>query len=100
MSLTEQDQANLNRISELLAELKPLVENAEKLLAKNTIAQTEWKPTRNEIYFYIDSCINIERSINCNHRSDNELILAGNCFPTKEAAQIAADKIKQLLTTL
>ena len=42
MSLTEQEQANLNRISELLAELKPLVENAEKLLAQNTIAQTEW----------------------------------------------------------
>lgn len=103
--LTEQEQANLNRISELLAELKPLVENAEKLLAKNTIAQTEpikeerWKPALNEKFWYLLRDFSVHYD-NLDHTSAHYIANSLNCFPTEVAAKIAADKIKQLLKEL
>lgn len=105
--MTEQDQAHLTRISDLLAELKPLIYGVSHLIDQdcynpyapiapvepNTIAQTE--PIKEERWE-----ITIE-PFRYNSK-DNRITLAltnDNILSEAEANEIAL-KIKQLLTTL
>lgn len=71
------------------------------LLLNGTIEKVEentrWRASREENYWFIDECFEPFRQIEVMHNKDTELYNIGNYFQTREQAQAAADKIKQLL---
>lgn len=60
----------------------------------------KWKPNHNEKYYYLSSLGEVKWTINNVLSVDSPRIKYGNCFPTKEQAQIAAEEIKKLLNSL
>lgn len=65
------------------------------------IPKEQWKPEKGEIYYYVDSILYIQNTIYYSDwSSDTARIESGNCFKTEAEAQIAADKIKDLLKGL
>lgn len=109
--LTEQDQARIAAIEDYLTELTKMYGKQFKPIAPvypNTIAQTEWKEERwkpkiGDRYYTVDllvANIEVRQGLWAESKSDFNFYELGNYFPTEEAAQIAADKIKQLLKEL
>lgn len=60
-----------------------------------------WKPREGESYWFIVSSI-FESDLNSwdDDPTDNERFRIGNCFPTREKAEAAATKVKELLIKL
>jgi len=56
----------------------------------------EWRPKHKETFFYVDAA---SRVSSCESRPDsnyeNLMLGAGNCYPTKEAAEKAAERVKK-----
>ena len=60
-----------------------------------------WKPKHGEAYYFFNSAFNVDRDpYKESYGWDNERIAVGNCFETREEAQAAAEKVKELLLSL
>lgn len=57
----------------------------------------KWKPERHEDYFFVYTDLSVKRTSNDVLKIDNDRILCGNCFRTREEAEAMAEKIKKLL---
>lgn len=57
----------------------------------------DWKPRLGEFYFYFDSDGLVERTKKEGYEEDDERVGIGNAFKTAELAQIAAQKVKEVL---
>lgn len=60
----------------------------------------EWQPKRGEKYWYIDTTGEASWTTYNTMALDPTRIAYGNCFQTKEQAQKAAEKVKELLKSL
>ena len=58
---------------------------------------TRWEPELFEAYWYVYNFVRVSTSLWMNDRGDNRLYDTGNCFKTKEQAEMALEKIKQVL---
>lgn len=59
-----------------------------------------WKPKNEDCYYYLDDRLRIIKSIvNCwyGEDADNSRYELGNCFKTPEEAEVASNKIKEVL---
>lgn len=65
--------------------------NAEK----KCLEDIRWEPNNRDYYFFVDSDGRIRRTRNV-ARWDAMRVNINNCFPTEEAAQPYADKIKEI----
>lgn len=56
----------------------------------------EWRPKHKETFFYVDAA---SRVSSCESRPDsnyeNLMLGAGNCYPTRELAEEAAERVKK-----
>lgn len=60
-----------------------------------------WQPGEREQYFYIDSeCTVANTSWYSSNKYDQASRDVGNCFPTRKAAEIAAEVVKKTLLDL
>ena len=66
--------------------------NAEKKCIENL---PNWRADANETYFYISSECSIAETIDCHCYMDEKRYKVGNYFKTKEAAEKAAEKIRE-----
>lgn len=64
------------------------------------LPKEKWKPKVSEVYYRFDSGLEVGTSSWNSDSLDEERFENGNCFQTREEAQVAADKIKELLKTL
>ena len=60
----------------------------------------KWKPERNEKYYFVDPAGRVMWALHNSYAIDQPRIKYGNCFPTEEQAQKAAEKVKELLKSL
>lgn len=60
----------------------------------------KWEPKPGEKYYYIDTLGEVSCAINNSLHLDPVRIKYGNCFQTKEQAQKAAEKVKELFKSL
>lgn len=60
----------------------------------------KWEPKRNETYYFIDTTGEVAYTSNNTISFDPSRIEYGNCFQTKEQAQKAAEKVKELFKSL
>lgn len=72
------------------------------ILEVEPIKEERWLPAYGEIFYYVSVGWNVQKGsiFNIKNPTDESMFRNGNVFKTEEEAQIAADKIKQLLTTL
>jgi len=62
------------------------------------VPKEKWSPTEGEEYWYVDfdgDIYKIDFLIASN--SDKDKLNFNNCFPTREAAEVARDKIREVL---
>jgi hypothetical protein len=106
--MTNEDKALIKETSDLLKQLKPLLNKVEKFICE-PIDTTEgepieteqrWKPKYDDRYWFVTIAGDvIVASYPCKDTVlDKKYYNAGNCFETKEAAQKAAEAIKQYLS--
>jgi hypothetical protein len=109
MTLSNEDKALIKETSDLLKQLKPLLNKVEKFICE-PIDTTEgepikteqrWKPKYNKEYYYIslDNGIHTNRYVWKGYADDLNYFNTGNCFQTEQEAQKAAEAIKQYLST-
>ena len=89
MALTEEDVKYIETLVKELMKHKELVENTQR-----------WKPKLGEAYYFFGESIGVGSYSWKNDEADNGFYNFGNCFPTKELALSAAEKVKQLLKSL
>ncbi len=70
--------------------------NKEKLQWENY----KWSPKPNEQYWYIASWGEIQYRYHKDMPIDQDFLRLGNAFPTKEQAEIVAEKVKELFKSL
>lgn len=58
-----------------------------------------WKPDEGNMYFYIDYCGLVYSTTWAGDKIDEGRCAFGNCFKTREEAEIMRDKIKTLLVS-
>lgn len=63
------------------------------------LVDERWKPKEGE-YWLVNTTCTALRSVWCNDLADNDRWDNYNCFPTKEAAESAAEQVKKLLLSL
>jgi len=109
MTLSNEDKALIKETSDLLKQLKPLLNKVEKFICepidttegKPIETEQRWMPKYKQQYFVVD--LSNEGLINwydCeNDDIDKLFIKNNNCFKTKQEAQKAAEAIKQYLST-
>jgi hypothetical protein len=61
------------------------------------IEKTKWKPKYGDLYWVVNLNFEPEEQRWYDYDYDKEVYKNNNCFPTKQLAQIACDKIKQIL---
>lgn len=61
---------------------------------------SRWKPEVNDIYYFVSTSGTVECILRGYSTFDSNLYNAGNCFQTKEKAEVAAAKIKALFLSL
>lgn len=59
-----------------------------------------WRPKKDERYWYVDECLNVWQHVDRKDDIDECLFSVNNYFQTKELAEAAANKIKELLSKL
>lgn len=64
---------------------------------KKCIVNLKWKPAVNDWYWVVTSDGKVNKLLWFNSKNNNRFFNFGNCFKTKEEAEIAAKKIKHLL---
>lgn len=64
---------------------------------KKQLVGWQWKPEIHEDYFFVYTDLSVKRTSNDVLKIDEDRILCGNCFRTREEAIAMADKIKKLL---
>jgi len=70
-------------------------EQLMKLIKKsNGFKSKMWKPKCGELFFYINDCGGIMNSEWYDDRIDSEFYKIGNCFKTKEEAELELERIK------
>ena len=80
------------------AEILALFERRECL--KERPAETErWKPEKGEEYWFIDLIGDLVRHFWNDRFSENFMWTNGNCFKTREQAEQAREKMKEVLLT-
>ena len=60
----------------------------------------KWEPKEGETYWYIDAMGKALQVTYNTNVIDPTIVEFGNCFPTKEKAEKAAEKVKELLKSL
>lgn len=60
----------------------------------------QWKPKKDERYYFLTDLGKINYTKNDTLDLDFRRIECGNCFQTKEKAELAAEKVKELLKSL
>lgn len=92
LPVTPEEQQALNDF----CKSKGKIWNKEKLQWENY----RWSPKPNECYWYVASW----GEVRCRHyvaiNIEQDLLRLGNAFPTKEQAEIAAEKLKELFKSL
>lgn len=84
-------------------EKSAFLERLEKECHKKWNAETKkledirWRPNVNELYYFINSRLGIEKAYNVQSFLDKDIIEKGNCFKNVYAAQPYADKFKEIL---
>jgi len=108
--MINEDKALIKETSDLLKQLKPLLNKVEKFICE-TIDTTEgepieteqrWQPSYGVKYWYIGSNDGQFFVADFHWGNDDVDFVnhdTGNCFKSREAAQKAAEAIKQYLTT-
>lgn len=61
---------------------------------------SRWKPENNDIYYFVHETGTVEYVMWGHYVGDSNLYNAGNCFRTKEEAEAAAKKAKELFLSL
>jgi hypothetical protein len=56
-----------------------------------------WKPQRQETYYFIDQYLRVKSFYWWEEKEDNKLYNVGNCFQTKEQAELAMHKLRETL---
>lgn len=64
-----------------------------------SLERKKWKPEYKDCYYHINAIGDVIRSIWANSQMDNLCLEFGNCFRTKEEAEAAKYKIKEMLNT-
>lgn len=113
-NLTEQDLKRIEAIEAYLKNLStilPIITNCKKeFIPYQPIDTTEgepiekqqrWQPSKGQLYYYVNFTqkVKIGSFTWVSDEIDVDLYELGNCFKTKEAAQKAAEAIKQYLST-
>lgn len=80
---------NMENLSE--EEREQLMKNIKK---SNGSKRNLWKPNYGRKYFYINDCGGIMNSEWYDDRIDSEFYKIGNCFKTKEEAELELERIK------
>lgn len=86
------------KITVLMAKINTLIEWRNQMVDK---PKEKFVPKEDEIYFYVNSTIEIESTFfDEDYSLDQQRKLSKNIFKTKEEAENARDKIKDLLSNL
>ena len=107
--MTNEDKALIKETSDLLKQLKPLLNKVEKFICE-PIDTTEgepieteqrWKPKYDDTYWFITIAGDVYvASYTCKDTAlDKKYYKSGNSFKTEQEAQKAAEAIKQYLST-
>lgn len=64
-----------------------------------SLERKKWKPEYKDCYYHINAIGDVIRSIWDNSQMDKLCLEFGNCFRTKEEAEAAKYKIKEMLNT-
>ena len=78
-------------LKELEDGIKRLNDDLQALKAKQN--SKRWVPGHGEIYYYIDSALDVVFSQNNNFDNDKNRILVGNCYKTQAEAEKERDRI-------
>jgi hypothetical protein len=62
-----------------------------------SLERKKWKPEYKDCYYHINVIGDVIRSIWANSQMDKLCLEFGNCFKTKEEAEVAKYKIKEML---
>jgi hypothetical protein len=110
MTLSNEDKALIKETSDLLKQLKPLLNKVDKFICE-PIDTTEgepieteqrWQPSYGVKYWYIGIYDGQFFVVDFHWVNDDVDFVnhdTGNCFKSREAAQKAAEAIKQYLST-
>lgn len=61
---------------------------------KHIVRKAKWVPVQGEYYYWVRANGKVERWNCC---TDDKLVAFGNCFKTREEAEVVASKFKKLL---
>lgn len=80
---------------EITTSYTPHIQELEREGWKVEEVEEEWKPKKNDWYFSVG---NEGEAVSCywsDHRADEARFKVGNCYPTREAAEAAAARVKK-----
>lgn len=61
------------------------------------VRKAKWKPADGEKFYYVTAMMDVSRATYCTINAADLAESAGNCFKTREEAEVAASKFKKIL---
>ena len=86
----EQIKSEIAKLTVKINELQKKIDDLEKSEQKSG----RWKPKDGEVYFFITNDGYVSYKSWDNDGTDNNRYAIGNCFPTEEAAEFEAERLR------
>lgn len=61
------------------------------------VRKAKWKPANGEKFYYVTAMMDVSRATYCPINAADLAESAGNCFKTREEAEVVASKFKKIL---